>query len=448
MGIFENSIQELEKHILTEPKSLEAHFILAELYYTKGNMELCKKNLFTLVNLDEKKEYYRQITDMLGPQMVSSDNYYNSRPIFSSDGSHIAFSSAREDTNSDGRINSHDNSGIYMVNIKTGEEYYLVSNAVRSKMPIFSPDNQKLLYQSWRRDTNNDGKIDSQDNSGTFLLDLATGAEKEIVPDRYKTKYPSIFPGSKRVLYVCYKNAYDNAGIYMLDLETMKDRQLVPSKYENTFPSISPDGERIVYCSWHKDTNGDGKIDLRDNSGVYMHNMVTGEEKCIADETYNNFFPIFTPDGEHIIFLSIRRDTNGDGRIDTLDNAGIYIRDLSGGNERCIVEDTHYNKFLSVSYDGKYVCFVSRHVEGETGAVKTKEDLYLNKGIYIAEIETGKMTELVSPKYFGTKSPVFSPTENAIVYQAWRKGKRRGLYLVRMAEYSKDEIMSFISKNI
>ena len=103
------------------------------------------------------------------------------------------------------------------------------------------------------------------------------------------------------------------------------------------------------------DTNKDGAIDLRDNSALYEVNLKTGSEKLLVSDLHSNSYPAFSPDGESIVFLSRRRDTNQDGKIDHTDYPALYLKDLSTGKEELLIEARHRPKFPSFSPDGESI---------------------------------------------------------------------------------------------
>ena len=423
LGIFDQAIKQFSIAI-SKRKDIETYYLLAEAYFNNGDLENTKRTLLELISLGLSERMIKRVCELTGMKKIVSDEYYNSFPRFSPDGNKIIFCSIRRDTNGDGVVDQRDNSGIFIIDRDGMNEKQIVSDDFLNTHPSFSPDGSKIVYLSRRRDTNEDGEVNLLDNPGIYIKDLEGGVEKCVVSDQYHNKFPSFSPDGDKVLFVSWRGY--NSGIYTIDVDGKNEKQIVSDEYDNTFPSFSPSGRKIVYASWRRDTNRDGWIDLRDNSGIYIIDSDGKNEQEIVSDRYSNSFPVFSPDGTKIVYLSRRRDTNKDGKIDSLDNSGIYICDVRGRNEKCIVSDKSYNKFPSFSPDGEQILFLG---SGEPQRGTDGEGFFGWKGIYLVDISGRSKREIVSKKYYGNTSPVFSSARKEILYLAWRKGTKRGVYL-------------------
>ena len=164
---------------------------------------------------------------------------------------------------------------------------------------------------------------------------------------------------------------------------------------------------------------------FRDNTGIHLYNLVQEHEYQLVRDNFDNLFPVFSPDGRYIAFLSHRRDTNRDGKIDSLDNPGIYLYDLTTGKERMVVSDEHYNKFPTFSFDSKRLVYIGSW----RGRMVEERGFFENKGIYSVEVSGKNEIQIVSDKYYGCREVVSSPVDSHIAYISWGKGTNRGLYL-------------------
>jgi len=424
LGVFDEAIRQFSVAI-SQRKDIGICYLLAEAYFNKGDFTNASKALKEVIALHPSEKMTWRICELTGMKKVVSDEYRNAFPSFSRDGKEIVFCSIRRDTNGDGVVDEKDNFGIYIIDVNGKNERQVVNDDYQNTYPSLSVDGRKIVYLSRRRDTNGDGKVDLLDNPGVYIKDLETGSENCIVSDQYHNKFPSFSPDGGKILFVSWRGY--NSGIYTVDIDGKNEKRIVSDEYDNTFPSFSPDGEKIVYSSWRRDTNKDGHIDLRDNSSIYIIDSEGRNEQEIVSDRYSNSFPVFSPDGTRIVYLSRRRDTNEDGKIDALDNSGIYTCDIKGRSEKCIVSDKFYNKFPSFSPDGKRIVFLS----SEKSERKThREGFFSWKGIHIVDIDGRNKRQIVSEKYYGNTYPVFSPSEEKILYLAWRAGTQRGIYLV------------------
>ena len=423
LGIFDEAIEQFSMAI-SRRKDINTYYLLAAAYFNTGDFTNTKKVLKEVIALGPSEKMIRKICELTGMKRIVSDEYRNAFPAFSPDGNKIVFCSIRRDTNGDGVIDQKDNFGIYIIDAEGKNERQIVNDDCQNTYPSFSPDGSKIVYLSRRRDTNGDGKIDLFDNPGIYIKDLDGKDEKCIVSDDYHNKFPSFSPEGDKILFASWREY--NSGIYTIDIDGKNEKQIVSDEYDNTFPSFSPNGQKIIYASWRRDTNKDGRIDLRDNSSIYIIDNDGRNEQELVSDRYNNSFPVFSPDGTKIVYLSRKRDTNKDGKIDSLDNSGIYICDTKGRNKKCIVSDKAYNKFPSFSPDGKKILFLS---SGKSHRRTPGKGFFGWKGIYTVDINGRNKRQVVSGKYYGNTNPLFSPTQEKILYLTWRDGTQRGIYL-------------------
>lgn len=423
LRVFDEAIKQFSMAI-SKRKDIDTYYLLAEAYFNTGDLANTKKALGEVIALGPSEEMIKKVCELTGMKRVVSDEYRNAFPAFSPDGNKIVFCNIRRDTNGDGVIDQKDNFGIYIIDADGKNERQVVNDDYQNTYPSFSPDGSKIVYLSRRRDTNGDSKIDLLDNPGIYIKDLDGRDEKCIVSDQYHNKFPSFSPDGDKILFVSWRGY--NGGIYTIDIDGENEKKIVSDEYDNTFPSFSPNGQKIIYATWRRDTNRDGRIDLRDNSGIYIIDSDGKNEWEIVSDRYSNSFPVFSPDWTKIVYLSTRRDTNKDGKIDSLDNNGIYTCDIRGRKEKCIVTDEYYNKFPSFSPDGKNILFLS---SGKLHRRTPGEGFFGWKGIYTVDINGRNKRQVISGKYYGNTNPLFSPTQEKILYLAWRERTQRGIYL-------------------
>ncbi|MHB9155452.1 MAG: tetratricopeptide repeat protein [Endomicrobiales bacterium] len=431
----------IEKNI----EAAEAHFNLGKCFFRLNALQESKKHFHLALDLKPQPSLISGILEVTNWRMLCPNRYFNGWPVFSPDGKKLAFTSVRRDANGDGKMNALDPGGIYLLALDTGAEQCVVSDAYNNSQPVFSPDGRKMAYLSVRQQAGKEHLPGHGAHASLFVLDLGSGTEKKLLEDTFRTKYHVFSPDSRKLLFTCWRPGDKNSGIYAVDIETGQMETIVPGAHENTFPSISRKGDLLLFSSWRSDTNKDGVIDFHDNSGIYVKRLVDGREITVADERYNNTFPSFSADGTKVLYLSVRRDTNNDGRIDSLDNAGIYLHDLKNGKEKCLVDDSFFNKFASLTPDGNRVVFVSNWRTHRS----ERKDYFENKGVYVLDIARGQVSQVVSDKYYGSRSTALSPDGGSVAYVSWREGTSRGLYLAYLGWLpGKEELHQWIDRNI
>lgn len=136
----EEALRQMAKSIEKRENLPEAYYYSAAAYFMKTDMESTKKYLRMLIELNPGDKLIRMICDLTGMKKLVSDKYKNSFPDFSFDGKKIVFASNRRKIESSIVDN---NSGIYVVDIMSGEETRVVSDEYDNYHPSFSPDSKK-----------------------------------------------------------------------------------------------------------------------------------------------------------------------------------------------------------------------------------------------------------------------------------------------------------------
>ncbi|MBI5574087.1 MAG: PD40 domain-containing protein [Elusimicrobia bacterium] len=427
-GKYDDAIGHFSQMVSYDPKDCEAQFSLAKSYFKKNDIAKTKENLLKCLELQPNEEIIKEMVEITNLKKISSDQHYNTYLNFSSDGKKIIFTSVRRDTNGDGRMNHLDNGGIYLIDSDGQNERQIAEDSYINSDCSFSPDGKYAVYLSRRRDTNGDGKIDNKDSAGIYIFDLEHGNEQLLMTDETYNKKPVFTPDGQSVIFCGWRRFGGNSGIYSVDVKTKTIKELVPDLYENTSPVISSDGRWVLYSSWRDDTNGDGKIDIRDSSAIYMTDIRNRQTTRLTKDSYDNSFPEFSSDGKKIIYLSRRRDTNGDGKIDSLDFSGVYVMDVESKISEEVVSDNFFNKFISFTKDEKNIVFLGSWRRKYRIKGKDIRDIFENKGIYIVNVKTKKTEMLVSDKYFSSSLPQVS-SNNKLAYLSWRKHTRRGIFV-------------------
>lgn len=212
--------------------------------------------------------------------LLTSPSSNNEDPVFSPDGSQIAFSSVQ---------------AIWIMN-RDGSQVHPVPNtggSPNATNPIWSPDGSKIAfsrdYKIWV--INVDGTNGTQLSDGTTSDDFAAWS-----PD-----------GSKIAFVKDYFSA--NAQIYVMNTDGSNPVNLTNSSFACRHPAWSPDGSKIAYDSSSQifTMNPDGTNQTQISTTPYV---------------YFNEDPDWSPDGSRIVFTSHRDN-----------NAQIYVMNADGSNE-------------------------------------------------------------------------------------------------------------------
>lgn len=221
-------------------------------------------------------------------------------PVYSPDGSRLAFSVADE-----GRPYSQ----LAVMNADGGGYRVLTAGSALRSWPSFSPDGRRLIYARSTRFSRQRpyNPIDSH----IYEIDVATGVERPLTAMGFsRPSRPFYLPDGRRFIFSAppafdaaddrrrYDQVYGANTIFVMD-DT--DNRLVPAftqGAESARPGISRDGNRIVFLS---STNQlDGK------SGYINYDVFLREaginRRLTRLETFVSYLAL-SPDGSEILFI-------------------------------------------------------------------------------------------------------------------------------------------------
>jgi TolB protein len=131
-----------------------------------------------------------------------------------------------------------------------GLEYY-VNLAV-------SPDGSRIVLVS-------SGAQDASGGKTNLILLNADGTGKRAIGPGQQ---PSWSPDSRRIVFGSLGD------LHICDVETGATRRLTNRRAaQHSWPAWSPDGKRIAFVATLSDTTGDGKVDWKDEPGVFLLNL-------------------------------------------------------------------------------------------------------------------------------------------------------------------------------
>jgi hypothetical protein len=247
---------------------------------------------------------------------------------------------------------------IFLMNPVTGARRQITNNGVIDEAPSFSPDDWKLVYASNR----------SQNGWQLYAYDLRRGTEQQITSFNGQARFPvwSPVPGDTRIVFEGRTFDPDiTINIWMVDTANGDLKQLTDSGADSR-PSWSPDGTKIVFSRATLDTNRDGRITTNDDSDIFTLDLASGQEKDLTDTpAYNEFNFAWSPDGDSIVFTSVRSDVNGDGAINLSDSRDLFLIPAAGGDERRLDLEGRPVYHPSWSPDGRFILVLVSTKDGQ-----------------------------------------------------------------------------------
>lgn len=206
----------------------------------------------------------------------TNGKYYDSQPVWSTDGNQIAFVSTRDKK-----------TAIYIINTNGGAEVKAIELDASLSNLQWSPDNAKLYFCMRYNDSH-------------YIKDEK---KKEEVP---------IFRHITRMLY-----KYDGAGfnpqdtfqVYSFDIKKKKLLKLTKGIRDNVSPNLSSDGKWIVYIS-NRHSNPDVNYQYHD---LFIIPALGGKEKKVLTPAGPKDIPVFSSDGKSIAYIGHDNPEDGWG---------------------------------------------------------------------------------------------------------------------------------------
>lgn len=338
---FENAAQLYE----SEPEKLtDVRLELARTYLHIGDRDSAFRLLKKVQNSTKNSKIIQEIIGLVGDRFHTkqltngdSDNY---SPVFSPDGSQIAFSSFRLD-----------NGEVYLMDMNgriTRRVTY--STDFNDNSPAFLHKPNYILYSSEPKDTREIKLVIQSSGStpiyaGLNLTHIHSKATQSVIPNSFGTRVPR--SSSEGTMVVYESNVDENLELFILDLSNLdllkfNSEHLLPERItfnetDEGSPSFFPDSKRVIFVSSREEVNQLYTIDIDGKN-----------ERHFNPNRFDCYNPSVSPDGKTIAFMSARY---GDWEI--------YLVDSNGKNERQITSDIGRSIQPTFSPDGSYIAFVS-----------------------------------------------------------------------------------------
>ena len=217
------------------------------------------------------------------PVKLTNNNAQDFDPVWSPDGSKIAFVSDR-----DGR------SDIFIMNSDGSNPFNLTNSVFEDLSPAWSPDGKKIVFS---RNIGNTEiyKINIDANNLVRLTNIISFDKEPSV---------SISPTTGLNIVVFESNRRDSnySELYTMVLDGSDEKKLFSNRYRqwDTSASFSPDGTKIVFLS---SVLGQNDVFLVNSNGTNLQQLT-------FTKNTNEYSPSWSPDGSHIIFASSDSQTN------------------------------------------------------------------------------------------------------------------------------------------
>jgi Tol biopolymer transport system component len=294
----------------------------------------------------------------------------NGNPDWSPDGKSIVFNSPR-DGNMDIFVMDSDGFHVQQLTKDSFALLYLGSKSPQDVLPVWSPDGSRIAFTSGRGSNLLFGNLDSSvvdykfyvmDWNGKNVIELPFEASVALSGEEPSLSWA---PDSKRIAYESVNGNWD---IYIANLDGSDLIQLTNNANDDRRPLISPDGQKIVFAS-----NPRGTWD------IYVMDSDGSRRTRLTDGPADNLEYDWSPDSKRIVFTSYRNDNwdiyvmdaDGSNVVQlTHDPASDFQPSWSPDGSRIAFVSTRngeYGDIYSLQLDGRQVVQLTNYQQGRSG---------------------------------------------------------------------------------
>jgi Tol biopolymer transport system component/C-terminal processing protease CtpA/Prc len=319
-------------------------------------------------------------------RLLISDPAEESRPLYSPDGTRLAFQSTRSGAND-----------IYVLTFATGTLQRITYTDAQVALDAWSADSQWLYFTSSANDVANQNDI--------FRVRATGGTPLEVSRERYLNEFESTpLPDGKAVVLVAkgisvqqwWRKGHahiDETELWLKPVDGASYKMLAPADAKHAWPMAAPDGRTLYFMSDKSGAENIWRLDITSGATKQVTNFTSG--RCL--------WPTLARDGKTIVFergFAVWKLETGSGKA-----AEVSIA-LRGMPSAPGVQHAQLNSWnnLALSPDGKKVAVVA------------------HGDIFAASAREGGEPQRLTTTDAGESAPVWSPDSSKLLYLSERDG--------------------------
>lgn len=368
-SVREASLPFLIENVKSNPNDPDVRLQLARAYYEIDSLDLALLSVDKVLELDEtsnaakmlradiflaqlqvKKAYSEYLGILISPtgdeyvetirkkignpypiRQLTRGDFNNAFPCFSPDNNRIVFQSDRDS-----------NWEIYLMDADGTQEVRLTNNFEQDEMPVFSAKEDIVAFTSTRADSLQKSRMAK--NRNIFLMDLKTGNVACEIDDEADDWYPGLSSDAREMVFVSERDDQRDVSfqekigdIYLKEIRSGEVLRMTQNERDDSSPSFSADGKWIVYTSNPEKTF---QIFKMNNKGTIIEQLTFLNGNCGS--------PHFSPDDQKITFFA-----------DMFGNFDVYEMDSKGENIVRLTNDPNQDAYPSYSSEKRKIVFHS-----------------------------------------------------------------------------------------
>jgi hypothetical protein len=217
-------------------------------------------------------------------QDLFDDEFCDSSPSWSPDGTQIVLASALQNQNAD----------IYVMNADGSGRTQLTNNPTNDLGPAWSPDGTLIVFTS---DQDGDSDIYVMNVYGSGLIQLTNKPAEDRAPDWS--------PDGNRIVFASSRDG--DMEIYVMNADGSGQTRLTTSPAVDADPAWSPDGTLIAFTSARDFPGGNIAYEAAE---IYVMNVDGSGQTRLTNNMTGDFNADWSPDGTQIAFGSMRDGTS------------------------------------------------------------------------------------------------------------------------------------------
>lgn len=285
---------------------------------------------------------------------------------------------------------------IYITDSEGNEHTQLTHGAQNFFDPRWSPDGQKILFQSAPQGSILGHEIWVMNSDGTEQMNLTHNTTSDYSP--------SWSPDGRRIVFVSERDG--NAEIYLMGADGSNLIRITDNPGRDYSPDWSPRGDEIVFVS-----------DREGNANIYVVNTASSEFSQLTEQIREEQQPTWSPDGTKIAFIA---------------DESLWIMDANGDNQRRVVDELTANSPFW-SPNSQLIVF-----EGY------EDDLDYYRDVYLVDIDGGTPIRITDNSKESSSGP-WSPIGNSVTIGAGSHLAVYDLYIVEVDQFTTTRLTDNLS---